>query len=403
LENVIRCDDRLSIFATVTITIILAVIVHLHVGTAFATTFDEGQERRIVDAILNQNYVADHSIETMINALDIERALIPEPDFYRSLALWYRGYQNEDNVLKKRGIRSLQKLSKKAEEIYVSGTQTNNFIVGIIKAYTARALFENKQVIKGYYTGLDAVERLQKFSASASAETAGYYDAKFLLALYSVYTHDLKNRDHWLIGTVHSVGNKKESISNIHMAIKSNAIFASESARSFLAEVQWRTPDICNYRDLAQNGQTTLPNNLDFALLAQGLLLKCGYPDMALEINNRFHTRTNFPEPVSNKLLKARLRILTNLGNTDQINALNLPATLRSHQKLALANSLDVNRKREQAVAIYQNLVDDTGIAKDIKRVAMVRLTYPYRRPKRIANIEELSQLRISSSGEKEK
>ena len=109
------------------------------------------------------------------------------------------------------------------------------------------------------------------------------------------------------------------------------------------------------------------------------------------------------PEPVSNKLLKARLRILTNLGNTDQINAFNLPATLRSHQKLALANSLDVNRKREQAVAIYQNLVDDTGIAKDIKRVAMVRLTYPYRRPERIANIEELSQLRISSSGEKEK
>ncbi len=377
---------------------IVSTCIHVFVGAAFASVSNGKHERRIVNAILNQSYSPDYSIEPLIKALNPATALIPEPDFYRSLAMWYRGYQNDDDSIKERGIRDLQKLSKRAESTYADDTPTNQFIVGIIKAYTARALFENEQVIKGYYAGTDAIDRLQKFVLSATPNAAGYHDAKFLLALHSIYTHDLKNRTHWLIGTVKSVGDKNSSVKDIHAAIESNAIFAPESVRSFFAEVQWRTPDICNYRDLAQSSQKTLPNNLDLALLTQGLLLKCGHPRTALEINNRFHSRSDLPESVSKKQLQARLRILVDLGDHEEISALNLPASLRAHQQLALANALDVKMNRNEALKQYQQLVDSAITLTNIKRVATVRITYPYQRPKQIQNTDSLSQLRISQS-----
>jgi len=401
LANIKLSSYRPRRTSLVVIGTILVALFHLGINAAFATESDDGYERRIVDAILNQSYSPDYTIEPLINALDTKNAVIPEPNFYRGLAIWHRGYQNENSALKNRGIKDLQNLSKKVDVVYTSDNPRNHFIVGMIKAYTARALFENEQIIKGYYTGIDAVDRLQKFISSASHKTAGYHDAKFLLALYSIYTHDLKNRNHWLIGTVKSVGNKNAAIKDIHKAIESNAIFASESARSFLSEVQWRTPDVCNYRDLARSAQSAIPNNLDLALLTQGLLMKCGYPEIALEINNRFHTRSDLPESVSKKLLKARLRILVDMGDLTRVQALALPASLRSHQALAVANTLDVNLMRREAIELYNKLVNNNTSPNNIKRVAAVRLTYPYRLPKKIINTEKLSQLRISQNNQK--
>ncbi len=354
-------------------------------------------ERNIVDAILNQSYTntAEAEVESVVADLDESKALIPEVDFYHGLAIWYRGYQNEDLAQKKKGINKLRQVAQLVEDKYPQSTGRNHLIVGIVKAYTARALFEDEQIVKGYYMGIDAVNRLDQFLANAKETTPGYHDAQFLMGLYSVYTHNLKTRSHWLIGTVNSVGNKKEAIRNIHKAIQSNAVFAAESARSFLAEVNWRTPEICRYRDLAEGTSEMLPNNLDLALLAQGLLLKCGHSDAAWEINNRFHSRSDLSAAVHTKMLKARLRILADQGKITEISRLELPDELETYRLLAKANAADVSASRQQAVEGYQSLLHNNFASKEIKRAATVRLDYPYKEPRQIQVSDNLSGLKV--------
>ncbi len=366
--------------------------------TVAASSCQPNAERKIVDTILNQSGINHTEIEAEIANLDVSSALVPEPDFYRALATWYQGYQSESTSQKRKGIKKLRQVAQAAEQKYSQDTARNHLVVGLVKAYTARALFQNEQIVKGYYMGIDAITRLEKFLAVADNNTPGYQDALFLMSLYSVYTHDLKTRSHWLIGTIDSVGNKAESVRHILEVIQSDAVFAAESARSFLAEVHWRTPEICRFRDLAENTHHLLPNNLDIALLAQGLLLKCGHPDAAWQINNRFHSRSELLPAVRTKIWKARLRILADQGKLKQISGLELPSELEPYQQLAKANAADVASSRTIAVENYRSILGNDQTSEKIKRAASVRLEYPYRAPKQLSAPGGLSGLKLCAS-----
>ena len=335
-------------------------------------------EQAIVRSILN---LQSARVERLLDRLNPSQALIPEADFYRGLAIWYGGYQENNRTAKKRGIKSLLQSVKSVQQKYSADAPGNDLIIGLVKGYTARALLENEQIIRGYDLGSDAVVRLERFVDRASPSTPGYHDATFLLGLYYVYTHDLKTRSHWFIGTVDKQGNRDQGISWIKQAIRGQAVFSMEAVRALLAEVSWRTPDVCRLLDLSLSANDKLPFNADLALIAQGLLLKCGSPATALDKNNWYRDSSDLNKTLRLKMLKARLRILADLGRRETLNHIDVPSHLEPFRSLALANAMDVRNERELAEKRYRQLRHSRQIPEAIQKVAEVRLRFPYRAP----------------------
>lgn len=334
-------------------------------------------ERQMVNAIIGRTPLPEPppSMEGSGTAW-----LIPSTAFYRALNTWYEGYQGNDPRIKVSGIEALRDALDDLDEA-TGGMPAleRDLAIGLANGHLARTLLEGERYVEGYRRGVDARERLLGFLDRAPPDHAGRRDAEFLAGLYEVYTHDLQNRYHWLLGTIEYRGDRERGIRLIEGAIADHAVFSSEALRALLAEVSWRLPDFCRYVDLLESTARRFGHNTDLAVLSQGLMLRCGLSGRARELNAWYGSlQPAFPDrPL---LERARWRILADLGRVDRLPAPR-PEQRQPHLRLSTAYAHDVAGQRERAVSLYRDLTLSGKVGDAFHRVSEVRLRYPYRPP----------------------
>ena len=347
---------------------------------------NRSEERQIVDSILATNY---QRANALIDRLDVNAAVIPSKEFYSALSQWYYGYQFEDKKRKKSGatamMAAINNLDAKLQAIHSSHTDDaavtrSHLAAGLSKGHGARILMEGGAIYSGYKLATAALAHLDQFLAAASPETQGYHDAKFLRGLYEIYTHDLKTRSNWLAGLISYRGNRHLGIALIEKMINEPAIFAIEGMKSLLAEVSWQTPDICQYRDGIDLIGDRFAFNRDFITLRQGLLLKCGFFERALLVNQEYRGRVIQSKLAQEILNKSELRIRAGLGMAEEIDQVKISEKLRADQLMAKANALDVRGQRDAALSLYLKIKRNQGISKVYRTVATSRIKYPFHR-----------------------
>ncbi len=346
-------------------------------------------EKNIVNAILNGD---NDNAEQFIQNFDWNIALIPSPAFYRALAMWHKGYQQREQKVKTQGISKLLSAIEELESRHTPATNNLSAILalGLGKGYTARALMENEQYISGVQLGLEAIRHLSKFLQNADQATPGVNDAGFLMGLFEVYTHDLSNQRHWLVGKSGYHGDRSRGIELIEQSIIGPSVFANEASRTLLSEISWQMPTVCRYQSMIdQTGKYLMKNN-DLAVLRQGLLLKCGYPELALQANLD-SMQQDSPAVNRRQLTKAAFRIHADLGRHEALLATRTEPVLKPFQEFAIANAMDVSGLRDQAIVRYRGLVDGNNNPENIRTAAKVRMKFPYTAPERIA----IPQLKI--------
>ena len=376
--------------------LILATIAVSSITCASAQTSvqcEELAEKQIVDAILNQQYA---QARKLVDTLDLDNALIPSPEFYRALAIWHQGYQEDKVKLKKKGIAGLRSAIRMMQSRLSSRPpRTASLALGLSKGHTARVLLENAQYVSGYEMGMQAKQHLNRFRDLSNESEIGFDDSGLLMGLYEVYTHELLEQNQWLKENIATRGDRQKGISLIESAVNGRSIFSSEAMRALLTDMSWRTPETCKYVDAMDVFGHEFSINRDFVTLHQGLLLKCGYTDRAKRANEHHAMQSDLPDNLREILVKARLRILADLGDFESLFQFDVPAGLEMHRQLAYANALDIAGERDRAYEVYELLASSTGSPVAIRSVAQVRLNYPYHRPEKI----EVPQFKLSSSG----
>lgn len=354
-------------------------------------------EKSIVNAILNQEY---DFAERLVVDLDLEQAIIPSASFYRALGIWHRGYQQADEVIKEKGIFNLRRSIKALHKKLASDSLTSrdSLALGISKGHTARTLLENEQYLAGYEMGMEAREHILDFRSISGETETGYDDTELLLGLFEVYTHDLLNTNKWLKDRVSHRGNRDKGIDLIENAVIGESIFAVEAMRALLAEVSWRTPAFCKYTEAIDFIGSEFPRNHDLAVLRQGLLLKCGQLEMARDANQAYSVQSAEENILEDRIEKARFRILADSGDYQTLTTLSTDDNLDPYRQLAVANALDVANQRQQAYELYQSLYRSKENPAAVKKVAKVRLRFPYRPPTRIV-VPQFKVRNIAASG----
>ena len=116
-------------------------------------------------------------------------------------------------------------------------------------------------------------------------------------------------------------------------------------------------------------------------VLRQGLLVKCGYPERALDANREYQ---GVPLSVvfQDALNKSKLRTLASLGQYQSISDLPQAENLAPYRQVALANAFDVAGRRNKALEVYRKILSDNRMPEAFRSVAKTRLTYPFARPK---------------------
>ena len=374
-------------------TLVFALIAITRISFASETISDgcmELPEKRVVDAILNQQYA---QAQILADALNLDHALIPSSKFYRALAVWHQGYQQENVKLKVSGIAALRKaIHAMHNKLSTAPPRVSSLAMGLSKGHTARVLLENAQYVSGYEMGMQAKDHLDQFRALSDESDIGFDDSGLLVGLFEVYTHDFVTQNQWLKRNIVRRGDRENGITLIENAVNGRSIFASEAMRALLTDVSWRTPRTCKYVDATDYFGRQFFANKDFATLRQGLLLKCGHTNQAKYANEDYKKYSDLPAGMEKILIKARLRIFADLGNFDYIDKYQVPAELEIHRQLAYANALDVASKRTRAYKEYERLAASTDTPTAIRSVAKVRLHYPYDRPEKI----EIPQFKVS-------
>ena len=331
-------------------------------------------ERKIILALMNHDAEASTAA---LASLDERNALIPSRDYYRALGNWLAAYQRDDQDDKRQAIRDMRSAVANLNDHWPRDNRGPG--LGIATGHLARVLLEDEQFVRGYKSGMRAVELLERYLESADATDPGYSDAKFLEGIYEVYSADIRNRASWLPRSFRHRGNRIKGLRLIESAIYSDAVFAVEAGRMLLAEVSWRTPEFCRYTDMIDGLGEQLPRNLDIAILRQGLLIKCGMAERALSVNDTYRADQFLPRK---QLAMARLRILASLGKVATLSA-SFDQNLEGHRQIALANAHDVAGNRDQALAIYRQLAESDRADNTLRQVAAVRQRFAFQAPER--------------------
>lgn len=347
------------------------------------------QERAIVASVLNLDEVRTGQL---VEALDITSALIPSRQFYLGLANWYRGYQSQSRDARARGIKQLRTALDRLTHRYDTDQSIDNRLsLGVASGHVARILFGNRQYLDGYNLAMTARELIDGYLLEASPDHSGYPDAILLKGLFEIYTYDMGNRGAWFTASLSYRGSRSTGIAYIENAIRNSAVFELEAVRALLGEVTWQTPAFCGYTGLIDNVGQQLVNNSDIAVLRQGLLLKCGYAERALEVNNEYRATVPMQSPMQDQLRQARLRIHASLGNMDWLTAIKPEPELHYHHQLALANAYDVAGQRQSALQIYRQLSGDSSVDGRIRSVSRVRQRFPFQ-PPAVVNVDQFHE-----------
>ena len=244
---------------------------------SFSCQYDP--ERTLVDAILNQDR---ERFDVVAGATSGSTMRIPSVEFYSALFTWYQGYQTNNKKQKFKGIDQLRKAVSSIREGFADEHSAKNLLAsGLMHGHFARILLDSERLLEGYRNGMLARQQIRRYLELASADAWGQPDAGMLAGLYEVYTHDLQNRFHWLIGTIDYRGDRDLGISLLEKALGGQGAFATEALRALLGEVSWRLPDFCRYIEVAETRAKALERNRDLAVLAVGLLIRCGRPERA--------------------------------------------------------------------------------------------------------------------------
>ncbi len=363
-------------------------------------------ERKILDALINRDH---EKASALVNGANWDGALIPSSPFYKGIVRWSRGvyFGNSDEV--NSGVSMLKKTIQKLKKAHKQrpGAQTL-LSVALASAHTSRILLHRGHHLSGFRMGAQSLRYVEQYLRHPNATEYGKAASQLVLGLNQVYLNGIPNKLRYLYHlSGASINSGDISLSQgkalIKQAMVGSPHFGSEAARSLLTEVPWSKPDICQNMALAEWMAKRYPGNPGFSALSQGFSIRCGKPFQALKQNTITlqyldqRTKSQQTEPSRTKprgsgdwkmiFQKGRYRALADLGRVEQLAKMTANEALEPYRMIALANALDLKLQRNQALEIYNTVLNYPEGPKSVTRSAMLRLRHPYTSPVKVSGL----------------
>ena len=346
-------------------------------------------ERTIIDAITGMNI---RHAQSSIDALDEQTALIDSSAFYSGLTAWANATRQQNKSAIKTALKDLQNAVVDLEKRYKAESDSDHQLSwGLAAGYTARLLLNNGDMIAGYNLGYPAVIALQNYLQQASNHKNGKAAASLIVGLYYIYSNSLSDQYSWTKQFIKPLGNANTGISLIEYSVTHSQHFAPEALRTLLTDIPWSTPGICKYRGLSRQAISLYPSSPDFSIAYQGIQLRCGFPELALEENRRFVSShsdsglSGFKKENYQRIFDlGHIRALAETGNSETLTKLTSTEikkdsdNLKWHIKYGLANAFDIKMKRGDALEHYTDLAENKNAPYSIQANSKLRLKFPY-------------------------
>ncbi len=344
-------------------------------------------ERQILDAVFNLEFdlARNFNVESHQGI-----TLIPSNDFYLGLINWLQAGTQNNLDLQDAAVKSLEAVVETLKNSHAKNHSTESFLGwNLAAALTARLLLANDHLIAGYNLGNPAIKNLEKYTRG-NTTPEGIAAANLAIGLDQVYRNIIPDKFKWATRFIQKNGDAIQGRKLIESALQNSSYLGPEAARVLLLEVPWSSQAICNYFDISNDLVHRYPDNPDFSIANQAISIRCGFAENALTENHRFNSRYNITsisgftdENYSELFEQGLIRAYVETGNLDSLlnfESDNLSIHWFKQYAYAYANALDISGKRENAVNIYQSLLEKNDVPKSIRVNSKMRLNFPYTR-----------------------
>jgi hypothetical protein len=352
---------------------------------AFAAQCVLAPERQIVDSLLGRDKISALQATTKVDAAN---SLIGSGRFYTGLIEWVSSLPHESPNDSETALTVIeQELRLLKQDFESRPTASTQLAWGLAAAHGARVMLASKQVLKGIKLAGTAITTLQQYQQTPDSSEQGRAAASFAIGMFYIYSNAIPPEFQWASSLIAKTGTPEQGRSLIEMSIQNSTVLAPEAVRALLLETPWQTPLYCDYMKLSRQMVDSYPQNPDLSIARQALLLRCGYPEAALQENSRIVDEINqgifrgyYDENYTTLLLHGRQRALADLGYVDKLEADENGQFADHFQQYALANALDVMGNRTRAKLLYNQLATGRNTPESIKINATARLRIPYSR-----------------------
>ncbi|MBD3610165.1 MAG: hypothetical protein HUJ30_06415 [Gammaproteobacteria bacterium] len=158
--------------------------------------------------------------------------------------------------------------------------------LGTAQFFLARVYAEQKHYIDTYFMARKSRDTLRQLIA----KQPDLYDAYFALGTYEYIAGSVPRGVRWLAKLFDLDGNRQTGIAYLAKATAQAPVLAPEAARMLLAAAALQPELIkqpCQYLSLSRESLALYPQNPHFSGAYQMLHLNCGYPQRALDENQR--------------------------------------------------------------------------------------------------------------------
>ena len=340
-------------------------------------------ERQILDGLFNLEFErAAAAVET----LDEQSSLIPSRGFYQALLQWAR-VQTGGTVDRNPEISQLRSEVRLLEDRHDQlRTPESELAWSLAAAHTARILLNEERFISAYNVGYPAVKRLGKLLDRGLVNMEATLAAQLAIGIYNIYINNLPEGLKWASFLLRKTGNTEQGRRLIEHTLANSRTLSPEAGRILLLEFPWSFPGHCDYLGLARHMVEQYPDNPDYSLARQGLLLRCGYADQASAENRRFLDRNGNgeirgfnPTDYALQFKLGQARVMAESGDVESLrNNAGEFEGLEVYHSLAMAHAHDISGNRESARKQYQAIIDNDGTGEALRKSAEMRLIFPY-------------------------
>lgn len=346
-------------------------------------------ERQILDSLFN---MAFDRAEALTETLDEQSGVIPSRGFYTALIEWAR-FQHKGIGPGNPGISRLKEEVRALENRHERlGTPDSELAWSLAAAHASRILLNEERFIGAYNLGYPAVKRLMRLVQQEFSNAEAKFAAQLAIGIYNVYINNLPEGLKWASFLLMKPGDAEQGRWLIEQALANSKTLSPEAGRVLLLEFPWSLPGHCDYLELASHMTEQYPNNPDFSLARQGLLLRCGYPDEAALENRKFLVGAGSDEisgfnPIDYDLQfkLGNARVMAETGDYENLeNEVSNLKELDYYYTLAKAHAYDIVGQRESAISHYHVIMDNDDAPDALKKSAEMRLTFPYTETKSV-------------------
>jgi len=340
-------------------------------------------ERQLIDAVFNLDFDSARII-----LLDLDNdSLIPSALFYEALVNWIESANRRDTDLREIALADLLSSVSELNSRYSLRRNPESLLAwGLAAAQTSRILLFHQRIFSGYKMANQSIQNLQEYVRNELATDNGRSAAQMAIGLYFIYASTIPDEMEWIGKLVNLDGNLDMGRELIEQALQQSPQLSPEAGRLLLLEVPWSMPGACNYLNFSRELVQRYPGTPDFSIALQGLLLRCGSADRALEENLRYLSNNNrsaiaglSEENYSELFEMGQLRGFADTGNSESLQRYSLEnENLEPFRQISLANALDISGSRDEAVKIYESLSKNTSARLSMRKVAKMRLNIPY-------------------------